>query len=94
MFCYKIAKTIASYFVPLEGLPNAIVFTAGIGERSPLKRRLIIDHLKSFGFSLDDNKNGGNEVLISSAESDKKIFVIPTDEELVIAQETLQLLTK
>ena len=92
MFCYKIAKTMASYFVPLEGIPDAIVFTAGIGERSPLKRKLVTNALKSFGFDLDQDKNEKNELIISKQESSKKVLVIPTNEELVIANETLELI--
>merc|ERR1711971_335633 len=92
MFCYKIAKTMASYFVPLEGIPDAIVFTAGIGERSPLKRKLVTNALKSFGFDLDQDKNEKNELIISNQQSSRKVLVIPTNEELVIANETLELI--
>ena len=89
MFCYRIAKHMASYFVPLEGLPDAIIFTAGIGERSPLKRSLIVNHLKAFGFILDEKLNEQNEIVIS--KNVPNILVIPTNEELIIAQETYKL---
>ena len=89
MFCYRIAKYMASYFVPLEGLPDAIIFTAGIGERSPLKRALIINHIKSFGFILDEKSNEQNEMVIS--KNVPNVLVIPTNEELIIAQETYDL---
>ena len=74
------------------GIPNALVFTAGIGERSPLKRQLIVKALESFGFNLDQEKNEKNEVIISKEENSKKVLVIPTNEELVIAKETLELI--
>ena len=91
MFCYRISKYIASYFIPLEGLPDALIFTAGIGERSPLKRSLIIDMLKPFQFKMNQDMNEKNHVVISDDDSSTKVFVIPTNEELVIAQETYEL---
>merc|ERR1712150_398171 len=85
MFCYRIAKYIASYIVPLEGIPDALVFTAGIGERSPLKRSLITDLLKPFGFKLNSEFNEKNQIIISdSSSTSPKVFVIPTNEDLVI----------
>ena len=69
-----------------------MVFTAGIGERSPLKRKLIVKNLEPFGFSLDQEKNEKNDVLISEKENSRKVLVIPTNEELVIANETIELI--
>ena len=68
---------------------DAIIFTAGIGERSPLKRALIINHIKSFGFILDEKSNEQNEMVIS--KNLPNVLVIPTNEELIIAQETYDL---
>ena len=68
------------------------MFTAGIGERSPLKRKLIVKALEPFGFSLDQEKNEKNEVLINEKENSRKVLVIPTNEELVIANETFELI--
>ena len=68
------------------------MFTAGIGERSPLKRKLIVKALEPFGFSLDKEKNEKNDVLISEKENSRKVLVIPTNEELVIANETIELI--
>ena len=93
MFCYRIAKYLASYVVPLEKIPDGIIFTGGIGERSPLKRKFIIDLLKPLGFKLDQAKNEKSEATISSYDSRGAISVISTDEELVIAQETLKVAT-
>ena len=75
MFCYQVAKTIASYVVPLQGYDSilnqklfekiifridAIIFTGGIGEKSFIKREKIVDHLKSLGAILDQNSNNTN----------------------------------
>ena len=76
----------------LEGIPDALVFTAGIGERSALKRKLVTNALKSFGFDLDQDKNEKNELIISKQENSRKVLVIPTNEELVIANETFELI--
>ena len=91
MFCYKIAKYIASYFVTLDGIPEALVFTAGIGERSPLKRKIITDYLKPFGYQIQEDYNSQNGVQIN-AKGTPNVLVIPTNEELVIAEETFELI--
>ena len=91
MFCYKIAKYVASYFVPLGCVPDALVFTAGIGERSPLKRKLITEYLKPFGYKIDEKSNNTNGLIIN-AENSPNVLVVPTNEELVIAEETFDLL--
>ena len=83
---------IAPIYAFKGGIPNALVFTAGIGERSPLKRKLIVKALEPFGFSLDQEKNEKNDVLISEKENSRKVLVIPTNEELVIANETIELI--
>ena len=72
---------------------DAIVFTAGIGENSPIIRKLILERLSYLGISVDDEANGrrGNIEQISTKDSKVKAFVIPTDEELMIAQDTVAL---
>ena len=93
MFCYRIAKYVASYIVPLGSSPDALIFTAGIGERSPLKRSIIAKLLEPLNFQIDEAKNDANETVISPQDADgPKMLVIPTNEELVIAQETYELL--
>lgn len=89
MYTDKIRDFIAKYYVELGGC-DAIVFTAGIGERSPLTRKQVIDGLKVLGVKLDEEKNEvkAKETLISSEDSSVKCFVIPTDEELMIARDT------
>ena len=91
MLVYQIAKFIGSYFVTLSGC-DAIVFTAGVGENQALYREKICDALNCIGVILDKEKNnktiGGKYSEISTVDSKIKVFVIPTDEELVIARET------
>lgn len=91
-YVYAIVKYIGSYVASLGGV-DAIVFTAGIGENSSLIRSLIIERLAYLGIELNvENNNKRGEVLeLSKAGSKVKVFVIPTNEELVIAQDTKRL---
>jgi acetate kinase len=87
----RIVDYIASYYVLLEGL-DAICFTAGIGENSSVTRKAIVDKLKVLNIYLDEDLNklrGQN--LISSKESSVKVYVIPTNEEVMIAREVIRL---
>ena len=88
MFCYRLAKFIASYYVSL-GRVDALVFTGGIGENSMMMRSRVLELLAPFGYIEDAKGNEaarfGNGGLITQAGS-AKAFVIPTNEELVIAQ--------
>ncbi len=93
---YRGKKYIGSYIAAL-GNVHAIVFTAGVGEMSPLFRRKMIEGLESFGIILDTEKNSISktrncETDISNRNSRMKIFVIPTDEELVMVEDTVALL--
>ncbi|MCG8400403.1 MAG: acetate kinase [Firmicutes bacterium] len=89
MFIYSIAKNIGALIAALGGL-DALVFTAGIGENSPGVRAGICSKLNYMGILLDDGKNStsGEETLISTSDSLVQVFVIPTDEEKMIAEET------
>jgi acetate kinase len=91
-YVYTIVKFIGSYIAALGGV-DAIVFTAGIGENSPIIRKLILDRLSYLGISVNEEANNrrGNIEEISTADSKVKAFVIPTDEELMIAQDTVNL---
>ena len=93
IFCYRLAKYIASYTVPLGEL-DAVVFTGGIGENSDVIRANVLALLKIFGFTLDQEANlaarFGNAGFINGPTGPKAI-VIPTDEELVIAQDAIRL---
>lgn len=87
---YKIAKYIASYTVALDGL-DAITFTGGIGENAYYLRARVIKLLNPLGAKIDTAKNKKNALQIHSPKSKIKIFIIPTNEELEIARETLKL---
>lgn len=90
VFSYQMAKLLCSYFAPLGGFPDALVFTAGIGENAYYLRKQILDYLKPFGFVLDEKANKKNALLISAKNSKIKALVIPTEEELQIAKELTQ----
>ena len=90
LYCYRIKKYIGAYYAVLGNL-DALIFTAGIGENSPLIRQLSCQGLENLGISIAPEKNEnirGNVAEINSAESKIKVLVIKTDEELKIAQET------
>ena len=73
---------------------DAICFTAGIGENTSFVRKIIVDNLGYLGIRLNESANAirGQNILISSEDSDVKVYVIPTNEELEIARQTLKLL--
>lgn len=87
----RTADYIGAYYVYLEGL-DAITFTAGIGENSPRLRTLICDRLKVLGITIDEKLNNENALVISTPDSKVKVFVIKTNEEVVIARETMALI--
>ncbi len=90
MRTYQIIKYVGGYIAALGGL-DALVFTAGVGENQPLLRAEIIEALGYMGMKLDAeaNKVHGKETLITTADSAIPAWVIPTDEEMVIARDTL-----
>ncbi|MBP3622145.1 MAG: acetate kinase [Lachnospiraceae bacterium] len=92
VFCYQAAKFIGGYVAAMNGV-DAVVFTAGVGENDPLVRKLTCDRLKYLGVDIDDeaNKLRGEEVKISSENSKVPVYVVPTNEELAIARETVAL---
>ena len=89
MYEYRILKYIGAYTAVLGGV-DVIAFTAGVGENSPELREAICEQLSYLGVTLDKeaNRSRGKEVEISGKDSKVKVVVIPTDEELVIAQDT------
>lgn len=94
MFARRIIKYIGSYFVLLDG-PQAISFTGGVGEFSIPMRKRIVDGLKSLGLKLDETRNAecfGKAGVISTEDSSWKAIVMPTDEELMIARSTVNVL--
>jgi len=95
MFAYRIKKYIGSYLTILNGC-DAIVFTGGIGENNKVARGMICSDLENMGICLDKSKNEeivlGKEGYISTQDSQIKILVLSTDEELVIARDTVQII--
>ncbi len=95
MEAYRVKKYIGSYMAAL-GRTDAIVFTAGVGEMNPVYRQEILKGLESMGVKLDHKKNHASitrnaETCISADDSPIKVFVIPTDEELVMTEDTYAL---
>jgi acetate kinase len=91
MLTYDIVKYLGAYWAISSPL-DAIVFTGGMGENAFYLRKKVIDSLKHFGVKLDVAANRKNELVISSKASKLKVFVIPTNEELMIAKESYALL--
>ena len=91
-FNYDVKKLIGAYAAAMGGV-DAIVFTAGVGENSPGQRMEIASGLEFMGVKMDVEANNtrGKEAVISAADSKVKVLLIPTDEELVIAQDTARL---
>ncbi len=90
VFCYQAAKFIGGYAAAMNGI-DAIVFTAGVGENNPDVRKRISESLSFLGIAIDDKANDayGKEVKISTEDSKVSVYVVPTNEELAIARETL-----
>ena len=89
MFCQRAAEFISKYMMHFDNF-DGLVFTGGIGENAVNIRENIVAKLKNIGFKLDDEKNAKRETFINSDRS-HNIMVIPTNEELMIAKETLEL---
>lgn len=97
MEAYRLRKYIGSYLAALEGNVDALVFTAGVGEFATWMRKKFTQGLGKLGFVLDDERNNAahsrnGEFVISADSSPIPIFVIPTDEELVITEDAHALL--
>ena len=95
VFTYDVKKYIGAYAAAMGGV-DCVVFTAGIGENSPLVRSHACSGLEFMGIKIDEAKNEqliGKEGEISASDSRVKVFVIPTNEELMIARETLELVS-
>lgn len=93
IYHYRVAKTIASYLVAL-GKIDGIVFTAGVGENSGSTRQAICDKLTGLGIQLDEelNQTRGKSLIVSSPESKITVMVIPTNEEIMIARDTVEII--
>ena len=91
-FKYQVAKFIGGYAAAMNGV-DVIVFTAGVGENSATTRQGVCDYLGYLGITIDAEANGkrGEEIEITTADSKVKVFVVPTNEELMIARDTVAL---
>ena len=94
MYCHQLSKFVGSYMLAMGGT-DAIVFTGGIGENNPKYRTALCEKLAFLGVKIDEEKNHvrGQEIDITTPDSPIKVFVIPTDEELVIARDTLAIVS-
>jgi len=95
VFSYRIKKYVGAYLAAMNGA-KAIIFTGGIGENGPHSRNIILDNMSFFGIELDQKLNEeitkGKEGIISTPNSKIEVWVIPTNEELVIARDTYQII--
>ena len=94
-FCYETAKYVGAYAAAMNGV-DVITFTAGVGENGSYVRKTVCDYLGFMGVKIDDEKNNsrGKEVKISTEDSAVQVWVVPTNEELMIAQDTAALCKK
>ena len=92
VFCYRVAKYVGSYVAAMNGV-DAIAFTAGIGENVCIVREKVCAYLGYLGVELNKEANAirGEEITISTPDSKVKVMVVPTNEELAIARETVAL---
>ena len=91
-FAYEVAKYVGAYAAALNGL-DVLTFTAGVGENGISNRAAICEYLGYLGVKIDPEKNNvrGKEALISTPDSKVQVWVVPTNEELMIAQDTAEL---
>lgn len=93
VYAYRVAKYVGSYVAAMNGV-DLIVFTAGIGENNMLVRKMVCEYFAYLGVTLNDEANAirGEEIMISTPDSKVLVYVIPTNEELAIARETVALI--
>jgi len=91
-FAYEVAKYVGAYAAALNGI-DVITFTAGVGENGVSTRKAICEYLTYLGVEIDDELNGkrGKEMKISTPNSKVEVWIVPTNEELMIAQDTAEL---
>ncbi|MBS3907424.1 MAG: acetate kinase, partial [Syntrophaceae bacterium] len=96
MFCYRVKKQIGAYLAALDGA-EAVIFGGGIGENSPPVRSRICAGMQWFGMDIDENRNNtmtGIEGKISTDDAKVEIYVIPVDEAVMIARDSVDCLRK
>ncbi len=91
-FCYEVAKYVGAYAAALNGI-DVLTFTAGVGENDIAVRAAVCEYLSFMGVKIDPELNSkrGKEMLISTPDSKVQVWVVPTNEELMIAQDTAEL---
>jgi len=91
-FCYEVAKYVGAYTAALNGI-DVLTFTAGVGENDNGVRAGVCEYLGFLGIKIDPEKNNtrGKEIMISTPDSKVQVWVVPTNEELMIAQDTAEL---
>ncbi len=91
-FCYNVAKYVGAYAAAMNGV-DVICFTAGVGENAAIVRTFVCEYLGYLGVKIDQEANGrrGEDIVISTVDSRTTVMVIPTNEELAIARETVKL---
>jgi acetate kinase len=95
VFCYRLRKYVAAYAGVLGGV-DALAFAGGIGENAPAIRARSVTGLGAFGLSVDAGRNegaGGREAEISPPGAASRVFVVPTNEELLIARDTFRIVS-
>jgi acetate kinase len=91
VFVHRLVKYVGAYAAVMNGL-DALVFTAGIGENVPMIRSRVCAKLEYLGIRLDESRNKSNELVISQGDTKPTVLVVPTNEELMIARETIRVL--
>lgn len=91
LFCFRVAKEVAALASSMGGL-DALVFTAGIGENSPAIRAMIAERLEWLGVKVDAEANARRAFHIAAADATVPVFVVPTNEEMMIAKHTINVL--
>ena len=91
-FCYEVAKYVGAYAAAMNGI-DVLTFTAGVGENDGGVRAAVCEYLGYLGVKIDPelNKKRGTEMVISTPDSKVQVWVVPTNEELMIAQDTAEL---
>ncbi|WP_433243869.1 acetate/propionate family kinase [Streptosporangium sp. CA-135522] len=93
VYCHRLRKYVGAYYAVL-GTVDVIAFTGGVGENSPLVRQRALAGLEALGIAVDPARNQRGDRLISAGDAAVKVAVIPTDEELEIARQTLEVISR
>ncbi|MEV8636412.1 acetate kinase [Streptosporangium sp. NPDC051023] len=93
VYCHRLRKYVGAYYAVL-GTVDVIAFTGGVGENSPLVRQTALDGLGALGIAVDPARNARGERIVSPDGTAVKVAVIPTDEELEISRQTLEIISR